>query len=180
MKKIIIAVVAFTALFATISVSAQTTDAKTKKGIFHKKEKSGKAGKDISSNSLDQFKVDFPGATIVKTAKVSGLDKITFTLSGIKSDAYYDMQSSLVGVVIIKTVSDLQPATAKNISKKYAGYTIQQVILFDDNEANDSDMFLYGTQFADADNYFIELTNDGKTIVLQVTMAGDILFFKAL
>jgi hypothetical protein len=66
----------------------------------------------------------------------------------------------------------------KCIEKHYSDYTTQSVILFDDNEYNSSDMILYGNAFEDADNYFVELSNNNRKIVLQVNMEGLVTFFK--
>ena len=41
-------------------------------------------------------------------------------------------------------------------------------------------MVLYGNAFEDADNYFVELANNDKTIVLQVSMDGLVSYFKDL
>ena len=40
--------------------------------------------------------------------------------------------------------------------------TVDTVIFFEDNNVNDTDMLLYGNQFSDADNYFVELSNNKK------------------
>ena len=38
---------------------------------------------------------------------------------------------------------------------------------------------LYGQQFADADNYFVEMHKGSKQVILQVNMSGrSILFFR--
>jgi hypothetical protein len=68
----------------------------------------------------------------------------------------------------------------KYIAKHYSDYTTGSVILFDDNEYNSSDMILYGNAFEDADNYFVELSNNNRKIVLQVNMEGLVTFFKEL
>jgi len=39
---------------------------------------------------------------------------------------------------------------------------------------------LYGNPFEDADNYFAELSNNNKTIVLQISMDGLVSFFEDL
>jgi len=41
-------------------------------------------------------------------------------------------------------------------------------------------MILYGIQFEDADNYFVELSKGTKKIVLQVNTDGVVFFFKQL
>jgi hypothetical protein len=51
------------------------------------------------------------------------------------------------------------------------------VILFDDNEANGTDMVLYSGSFEDEDNYFPVLTNATMEPILKVAMNGDVSFF---
>jgi hypothetical protein len=41
-------------------------------------------------------------------------------------------------------------------------------------------MILYGIQFEDQDNYFVELSKASKKIVLQVNPEGAVFFFKDL
>ena len=53
-------------------------------------------------------------------------------------------------------------------------------MFFDDNEWNETDMILYGNQFADADNYFVELKKDNKEIILQVNPIGNVSILKQL
>ncbi len=62
----------------------------------------------------------------------------------------------------------------------YKDYTIGPVVFYDDNEANSTDMILYGEQFEDADNYFVELSKGTKKIVVQVSPEGVVYFFKQL
>ena len=68
----------------------------------------------------------------------------------------------------------------KEIKKKYKDYSIGKVIFFDDNEFNEMDMLLYGLQFDDADNYFVELAKGTSKIMVKVNAAGDVSFFKQL
>jgi len=67
-----------------------------------------------------------------------------------------------------------------HIKKNYSGYTPGKVILFDDNEYNDTDMELFSTVFDDEDNYFVSMENDKETIILKVKMNGNVSFFKTL
>jgi len=41
-------------------------------------------------------------------------------------------------------------------------------------------MMLYGKQFEDADNYFVELTKGAKKIIVQVDSQGLVFFFTEL
>ena len=94
--------------------------------------------------------------------------------------AFYDIAGKLVGSTRYVTFSDLPARSQKDIKEKYKDYTIGQVLFYDDNENNDTDMFLYGAQFGDADNYFVELSKGTNKIVLQVNAEGAVFFFKNL
>ncbi|OQP60400.1 hypothetical protein A3860_34030 [Niastella vici] len=125
------------------------------------------------------FLTDFPGATNVSW-KINGFEEALFTLNGKEMKAFYDYNNELVGTTSEVSYFDMPEIARKYIEKHYKDYTTQQVILFDDNEYNDTDMMLYGNHFEDEDNYFVELSNNNKKIVLQVNMEGLVTFFKDL
>jgi hypothetical protein len=125
------------------------------------------------------FETEFPDATNVTWKKI-GIEEASFTLNGKEMKAFYDYNNELIGTTTPVSYSAI-PAIARNyIEKHLSDYTTQSVILYDDNEYNQSDMVLYGNAFADADNYFVELSNNNKRIVLEVNMEGLVTFFKDL
>lgn len=123
------------------------------------------------------FQFDFPNATHVSW-KRAGYEEAIFTLGNKEMKAFYDYDHDLIGTTTTVEYNTLPLAARKYIQKHYSDYTPQQVILFDDNEYNESDMVLYGNPFDDADNYFIELSNNNKTIVLQSNLEGMVTYFK--
>jgi hypothetical protein len=125
------------------------------------------------------FEVQFPKATNVSW-KRAGFEEAVFTLNGKEMKAFYDYDHELIGTTTPVTYLDLPEAARKYIEKHYSDYSPETVILFNDNEYNSTDMILYGDPFEDADNYFIELSNNNKTIVLQVNMQGLVTYFKDL
>ncbi|MBO9204883.1 MULTISPECIES: hypothetical protein [Niastella] len=127
--------------------------------------------------TAQQFMVDFPKATNVNWKRTT-FEEASFTLNGKEMKAFYDFTNTLIGTTTPASFSDLPASAQKEIEKYYKDYTPQTVILFDDNEYNNSDMILYGNSFEDEDNYFVELTNNNKTIVLQVNMEGLVSYFK--
>lgn len=191
MKTLIIATMA---IMLTTAAFAQTSSdyAAVKKDIKEtnkeessiKKEKKAERkalrkleGKQASYQAKQQFAADFDNVTNVEWKRTNYFDEATFTKDDHTMTAFYDYENQLVGTTEVKAFTDL-PASAQNsINKKYKDYSVQNVILFDDNEDNETDMLLYGHQFDDADNYFIELQKDNKAIILQVDMAGDVSFF---
>lgn len=174
MKRIISAIVVIALSTVALHGSAQTAK---RVQATNKKETRKYA---VGERTLQQFTVDFPGAADVSSTRNGTISEISFYQNNILYRAYYDMDNSLIGTITDKQVSDLPEAALKAIGKNHPGYTITKVIFFADNEANDTDMLLYGRQFADADNYFAELVKNGKTIVLQIAKDGSVLFFKSL
>jgi hypothetical protein len=123
------------------------------------------------------FQLDFPNATNVSW-KRAGYEEAIFTLGNKEMKAFYDYDHDLIGTTTTVDYNTLPLAARKYIQKHFSDYTPQQVILFDDNEYNESDMVLYGNPFDDADNYFIELSNNNKTIVLQSNPEGMVTYYK--
>jgi len=195
MKKL--AVLSMTAMFALafVQLSAQDvkkeikTEIKTekkdikveKKAIKTEREELRKLeGSEVSQMTKSAFFADFGDVPNVKWKRADYLDEAVFTKDGKEMKAYYDFYSKLVGTTMLKTFADLPVKSQKEIKAKYKDYTIGNVVFFDDNEANSTDMILFGTQFSDADNYFVQLSKDKKNIVVQVNAEGELFFFKQL
>jgi hypothetical protein len=96
--------------------------------------------------------------------------------------AYYNINGRLVGTTSHANFNELPANAQKEITKHYLnkGYNTDRVILFDDNELVPTDMWLYERSFDDEDNYFIELSNLNKKLVLQVDLRGNVSFYKDL
>ena len=133
-------------------------------------------GQEVSYVAKEQFYRDF-GDVSATWRRETPYDIATFTKDGVLQSAYYDADAQLVGTTLQKTYADLPAKAKETIAKKYKGYAADAVIYFDDNEYNDTDMILYGQQFDDEDNYFVELIKGTKKIVLKSNMAGDVSFF---
>jgi hypothetical protein len=189
MKKVIVLAAA---AIVTVSLHAQSNDASTKQEIASlnkqesviKKEKRTERkelrkleGKEVSYMAKEAFQRDFGKIPVVSWERLDNFDKATFIQDGQKTSAYYDYDTKLVGTTANKTFADL-PAKARNcINNKYKDYSIGDVIFFDDNEFSETDMILYNKQFADEDNYFVELQKGDKKIVVQVNMEGAVYYY---
>ncbi|WP_205510652.1 hypothetical protein [Longitalea arenae] len=136
-----------------------------------------KAGSTPSYSTEQHFFTDFPNAAHVQWKRI-GYEEAAFTLNGKDMKAFYDYDHALIGTTTTADYTDLPANAQKEIAKRYRNFIPQFVILFDDNEYNATDMMLYGNAFDGADNYFVELSNNDKTIVVQVTMEGLVTFFK--
>jgi hypothetical protein len=128
----------------------------------------------------NQFETDFPNATNVDFESKKNFDEVSFTQDKEKISAYYDYNGQLIGTIEKKAFSDL-PANAQNeILKKYADYIITGVVKFNDNESDETETIQYGRSLDDADNYFVQLKNDSRTILVKVDLSGGIDFFTAM
>ncbi|MFA5329681.1 MAG: hypothetical protein WC384_17940 [Prolixibacteraceae bacterium] len=134
----------------------------------------------VSDFSKRAFSIDFGDAQNVTWKKALSYDEADFTESGQEMKAYYDPESNLVGTTSFKTFADIPANAQTEIKRKYKNYTVDNVVYFDDNEDNDTDMIFGDNLFEDADNYFVELSNHSKKIILQVNPEGEIFFFKQL
>jgi hypothetical protein len=136
-------------------------------------------GKEVSTFSQQQFAVDFGNVPDVAWSREAYFDKASFINSkGVEMSAYYDIDGQLVGTTSPATFNDLPAAGKKEIMKHFADYQTAPVIFYDDNEDNETDMILYGMQFDDADNYFIELVDKkGRAGAYKVDLNGNVSFF---
>lgn len=135
---------------------------------------------DVSYFAEQAFYHDFGNLPNVSWRHENGFDIASFESGGVAQSAFYDREAELTGTTMRKSFFDLPEAAQQYINKKYPDYAITGVVFFDDNEANATDMILYDQQFDDADNYFVELSKDGKNIVLQSDMRGNVQFFTEL
>jgi len=138
------------ALFiAVISIMANPLVTGQPHGIKKKKETRWGPNRAIAF----QFSRDFPDAKFVSWA-YGAFVEATFLDNTVLKTAYYDEDNNLVGTTTDMDATALPEKARDHIDKMYPGYTIEKVVFFDDNEANETDMLLYNESFEDEDNYF--------------------------
>jgi hypothetical protein len=181
MKRMLI--FAMTALFAVSVMSghALNTDKRTDKD--EKTAKSGKVtlkkleGSVVSQRAKNSFEADFGNVANVEWRRGTMFDEVTFTKEGKTLTAYYDIDAKMVGTTEVSSFESLPAKAQETLKSKYRDYKVAQVIFFNDNLTSDSEMYLYGTQFEDEDNYFAELTNASNKIVIRISLKGDVEYF---
>jgi hypothetical protein len=186
MKKLVCLSIAF--LLAMSSAHAQYGNADKEKVNESKKgQKSERTalrkleGSEVSKEAKSNFIIDFPDVSNVQSKRVNTYDEFQFLdKNGKLLKAYYDFNGKLVGTTQEKTLAELPAKSQEEIKKLYPDYTVEQVIFYDDNEENDTDMILFGIQFDDADNYFVGLSKGNKKVILEVNMKGNVSIFKEL
>ena len=134
----------------------------------------------VSKRSINAFMEDFSDVSNVAWEKWASFDEAIYTQKGIQHKAFYDENSKLIGTTTDETYADLPVVARKEIRKNYKGYHVDKVVYFEDNKYNDQNMLLYGNEFEDADNYFVEMSNKDKNIIIQANPEGEVFFFKEL
>ena len=115
-----------------------------------------------------QFLSDFGDLKVTRAKKSNRFETITFlNKEGAAVNAYYDSNAQLIGTTTAKVFENLPANAQATISKNYADYKIAEIIFFDNN-----------LQYADADNYFVQLERGNKIIVVKVDQSGSVTFFK--
>jgi hypothetical protein len=140
----------------------------------------------VSDFTKNQFSMDFPNATDVRFAKTKDYDEVSYTKKGRKYIAYYDYNNQLVGTIRQRSFNDLPAVAQKKITDNYPNYAVVKIIKYkvnSDNETfidNDTDTSLLGAPSENNSNYFVELQNGDKSIVLMVDLSGEVNYFTAL
>lgn len=132
----------------------------------------------VASLSRDAFYADFGQLPDVQWVRGPQFDEATFTKDGQKQTAYYDSRFTLVGTTADKKFADIPANAQKDIHKHFKGYAIGAVVEYKDNEQNDTNMLLYGTQFDDADHYFVTVSKGKEANVLMIKTDGEVSFFR--
>lgn len=195
MKKIILAAATIFSCMAVTRTIAQTPDyslnqekrdLRVEKRQLNKQEKAVRKEEkterksEVSYMTRQQFLSDFPNAANPVYTVGKNFEEVHFADNGHTYIAFYDHDSKLVGTTTPKAFSDLPENAQRDIEKRYEakGFTIDRVIMFDDNEYNDTDMWLYNQPFDDQDAYFVELSKNGHKMILDVSMLGLVEFFQ--
>ncbi len=137
-------------------------------------------GNQVSQLSINNFESDFGNISNVKWKRNGSFDEAVFMNKGKEMTAFYDIDGNLVGTTRAAEFKEVPLSGQKEIMKRYKNFAIGPIVYFKDNETNDTDMILYGTQFDDADTYLVELTKGTDKIVVQVDPDGAVSFFKQL
>lgn len=169
---------AIIAALAITGAQAQTLAKEAKKE--HRTERRAEARHEVSSRSKDSFYADFGQVSDAKWVRGPQFDEVTFTKDGQKQTAYYDNRFILVGTTADKKFADVPAKAQKQIQKEFKNYAIGAVVEYKDNENNDTNMLLYGTQFDDADHYFVTVSKGKEADVLMVKTDGQVSFFSTL
>ncbi|WP_153795891.1 hypothetical protein [Foetidibacter luteolus] len=157
MKKIFIA--AFT--LATLSAAAHGTAKKTT--LF------------IPATVSSSFNANFPDVSNPSWSWDQQYLKATFVEGTTSANAFFSSDGTLEGTIKSANFYALPASAQEHINNKYKDYTVEETILFTDNDPYvDSRMFGYEDS---PSNYFVSLKKDNKELILKVDLDGSVSYY---
>jgi hypothetical protein len=183
-----ICLVAFCGLASAQSLASITTPVKShrngdigdkfreEKREVREEKRSVRAVEDIPYKTKELFNTDFGNAKRISWMSPAGFDEADFTLKNSKMMAFFDFDSQLIGTGKFVTFNELPANAIAEIQKKYKDYVPEKIMFYDDNEANDTNLNLFGQEMAQ-DSYFAQMKDGSKQIVLQILRDGTVSYF---
>ncbi len=116
------------------------------------------------------FNTDFVGATDVAWTVTKNVQKADFYADCAKRTAFYNLTGDYLGTTQTVSYSAIPAKSQKLIAEDYKGYTVDEVIVYQTNEAINTDI--------DPTSYFVDLKNDAHEVLVRVTSTGALELFK--
>ncbi len=151
----------------------------TKKELRGERKELRKAKRNqVSEMSKEQFVSDFGKIPNAHWSRATYYDRVVFSKDGQTMTAFYDDDSKLIATSTFKKFTDLPSKGQSKIKTAYKDYTVNSVF-FIDYRGSEYGVMFYGHSL-ETDNYFVELTNGAKKILVMVDLNGGVSFFKQL
>jgi hypothetical protein len=124
----------------------------------------------VSYSVQQAFNTDFTGATNVVWTVTKNCQKVDFITDGTKKTAFYNLAGDFLGTTQYTDYAAIPAKSQKLIADNYKGYKANNVIVYQANEAYNSDI--------DQNAYFVDLKNTDHEVLVRVTDTGNVEFFK--
>lgn len=116
------------------------------------------------------FAAEFTNATNAVWTVTKSCQKVDFIADGAKKTAFYTLSGDFLGTTQSTTYKAIPAKSQKMIADSYKGYTPGEVIVYQANEALNSDI--------EAVSYFVDLKSADHEVLVRVANSGNIEFFK--
>jgi hypothetical protein len=139
-----------------------------------------KAEANVSNTVLNQFAYEFKDAKGVTWTVDANCQKALFTFEGKEMTAFYSLSGDYMGVTHAITITKIPAEAQKEITEKYAAYTIGDVIEFQPAVTNSASIYNFSSYADDEKVYFVDLKNTKEEFLLRVTSNASVFFFKQI
>jgi len=124
----------------------------------------------VSYSVINKFSTQFPDAKNITWTVNNGFQRADFELEGVQSSAFYDLSGDFVAITEEITAKAVPAATLKEINTKFNGYTVDHMIVLQNNTEFNPD--------AEATVYFADLKNGQKEALVRIDADGHIELYK--
>ena len=124
----------------------------------------------VSYTVVNKFAADFPNAKDITWTVNNNFQRADFVLEDVKTSAFYNLQGEFVAITEDVTAKAVPAAAAKEITEQYNGYTVDHVIVLQNN-----------TEFnpeAEETAYFADLKKGNKEVLVRITPDAHIEFYQ--
>jgi hypothetical protein len=123
----------------------------------------------VSYSVVSQFDADFSNATNIVWTVDNKFQKADFILEGVRTTAFYNHQGEFVALTMDVDAKAIPAAAMKEIAADYKGYTVNEVIVVQNNTAVNPD--------AEENAYFADLKSGDKEVLVKITPESHIEFY---
>jgi hypothetical protein len=171
MKKSFISTVSFIAVFSLSYMLPNTlhaTGTSSKNGKMEAKTMVAKNLDDVSQTVKNSFQAEFGTQSNILWNQTDNFDVASFEMAGQSVNAYFTKDGVLEGRSFLIKWTELPFKAQVNIVQRYKDYEVNRVFVF------------RGESFDNLGNYFVSLSKDDRTILIQVNETGNTTLFKKL
>ena len=171
MKKSFILPVSFIAVFSLSYMLSQTVQANgttSKNGNMEDKTIVAKNSENVSWTVKNSFYAEFGAQSNILWNQTDYFDVASFEVEGQSVNAYFTKDGVLEGRTLLIKWTDLPFQAQVNIVQRYKDYDVDRVFVY------------HGESFDNFGNYFVSLSKDNRTILVQVNEKGNTTLFKKL
>ena len=171
MKKSFILPVSFIAVFSLSYMLSQTVYANgttSENGKMEAKTIVDENSGNVSQLVKNSFHDEFGMQSDIHWNQTENFDVASFDVEGQIMNAYFTKDGVLEGRTFLKKWTDLPFQSQLNIVQRYKDYDVEHVFVY------------YGKSLSSFGNYFVSLSKDNRTILVQVNERGNTTLYKSL
>jgi len=167
MKKLFILPISLLACFSLSFVLSETVYANgnsSKKAKANVTENSGHVSQTVKSS----FQAEFGAQSNIQWYQTENFDVASFSLEGESVNAYFTKDGELEGRTSLIDWTDLPFPAQLKIIQRYKDYAVDRVYVYN------------GETLHELGNYFVSLSKDNRTLLVQVNEKGNTTLYKTL
>jgi hypothetical protein len=140
----------------------------SEKGKMESKTTVANNSDNVSQAVKNSFHAEFGAQSNIQWKQTENFDVASFEEEGQSKNAYFTKDGVLEGRTVLKKWTDLPFQAQLNIVQRYKDYDVERVFAY------------YGKSLNNFGNYFVCLSKDNLTILVQVDEKGNTTLYKRL